>query len=178
MQEIRWKEPQIISEIEIQRLAKERPQRMKQELIRFLISGFLLTVPFAVVHFLAPSSSIQSFADWVLFLGFLLFCNSADFFTAWNGKSQVADSCHVTKLGVSRLNSGEHFAWRDIADYRFETDERVPNIRVLIVEARGRKAPLRLYYEGDEREARLRDAMAQGTASTRKITAQGKQLTT
>lgn len=176
MQEIRWKEPEIINAIEKQRALEERPQRVRNLALLWLAAiAVYAVIVFAALAYFVPQDNAIPFS-WRSFWGFapMLIPNLLlGFYSAWQGTLRFADSYCVTKLGVTRLNAMQNFARRDIANYRFELCDDAPNLRGLIVEARGRKAPLRLYYEGEQLEERISNAMTLGIASTRKTISQG-----
>ena len=165
MQQVRWKEPEIVNEIEKQRALEERPQRMRKAAIRFLIASAIFALLFGGVHCLTRFQNPRSAFDWIIFLCLWLPCCCPDIFTVWIGTPRSADACCITELGVSRLNAGENLAWRDLENYRFENGAGAPDLRFLVVEARKRKKPLRLYYEGENLEAQLREAMQQGVGA-------------
>lgn len=179
MQEIRWKEPQISSELEKQHALKERPQRMREFLYRLLFHFGILAVFFVIAQLLHFHFTGKTNVKWdflYLPLTFTFMIITPDVFLARAGTPHFAGECRVNKFGITNLGSGQNISWKDIADYHFESCENAPDLRVLIVEKRGRKAPLRLYFEGSTFEAHLRDVMTQGAASTRKQISQGNTV--
>ena len=178
MEALCWLEPKSIREIEMQRALAERPQRLKKAAPRLLASLLLFMALFQVIEWSALWFALPIYATELLIFALIIFYPAANISAAWKGAPRGAASIRLSKSGVTRTaQKWEFVAWRNIENYRFESCGNAPDLRILIVEARGRKTPLRLYYEGENLEARLRGAMEQGRASTRETISQGTILT-
>ena len=168
-----WTEPKIVTEIEKWRTRNGRLQRLKKAAPRWFMWLALVLAFSWIVALPAFPLIMQTVSQWLIFL-FVLFGPPYDISAVWKGAPRGAAHIRLTKFGVTRTaQKWEYIAWRDIENYRFELCDDAPNLRVLIVEARGRKAPLRLYYEGEQLEEQIGNAMSLGLASTRTTFPQG-----